>query len=273
MIGGTGMISCNRWRFGKALPTAFLFLVVIFSDGAFAGEGSQPNLDGGEAWPSPVMDSETYGLFLADLLEYEPSSSSGESGNINWDLLAWRGGDISRIWFKSEGRQNATLNRGGEGDVRLLYGHLISPFFDVQAGVRYERGWGRDAASRFQAVLSLQGLAPYSFDIEPELYISNRGEVSFRFTAEQDFLFTQRLILQPRLETGVSLQSVPSFGEGAGLNDLTLGARLRYEFWREFAPYVGVSWENQFGGTADFSRRAGRSVRSLSAVAGLRVWI
>jgi copper resistance protein B len=232
----------------------------------------QPEAMDRSNWPSPVMDEESYGLFLLDLLEFSPRKKAEGSGDLGWDLLAWRGGDVNRLWIKTEGSQAATLRQGGGADLRVLYGKLITAFFDLQAGLRYERTWGDTSASRWQAVLGLQGLAPYSFDIEPEIYISNRGEISFRFTAEQDLLFTQRLILQPRIETGASFQKVDRFSEGAGWNDLNLGLRLRYEIHREIAPYLGVSWEKLFGQTAKMARAAGRDSTEISALIGIRAW-
>jgi copper resistance protein B len=51
-----------------------------------------------------------------------------------------------------------------------------------------------------------------------------------------------------------------------------LGLRLRYEIVREFAPYIGVSWERKVGKTADFARDEGEDVDSLAFVTGIRFW-
>jgi copper resistance protein B len=48
--------------------------------------------------------------------------------------------------------------------------------------------------------------------------------------------------------------------------------RLRYEIRREFAPYVGVSYERSFGDTADFVRAHGESAGSTRFIVGLRAW-
>lgn len=238
---------------------------------ARAAENSgQANLSPGTDWPSPVDDSETHGLLLLDLFEYNPKGG----GAFRWDLLGWRGGDYNRLWIKSEGIQNATLSQGGIADVQLLFGRLISAYFDVQVGLDYNRSWGRaDAADRFQLALGIQGLVPYSFDIEPTLFISQRGEVSGRFTASQDFVFSQRLIAQLRLETNAAIQHAHAFDIGSGLNDISLGLRLRYEFLRELAPYVGIIWNHLFGETADYARRSGAEPAGFALVGGLRAWL
>ncbi len=85
-------------------------------------------------------------------------------------------------------------------------------------------------------------------------------------------MLSQRLVLQPRLEANAALQSREEFGIGSGLNDVELGLRLRYEIRREFAPYIGVTYAESFGGSADFARREGESVRRFSVVAGVRMW-
>ena len=176
-------------------------------------------------WPSPTADSETYGYLLFDNFEYQ--SGSGPDA-LRWDVLGWRGGDVHRFWFKSEGRQNISLNRGSEYEVQALYGKLIAPFFDLQAGLRFDKRIERDSKpTRLYAVLGLQGLAPYRFDIEPTLFLSQKGKLSGRFTGTYDVLLSQRLILQPRLETNFALQKDEEIGTGAGFNDVEAGFRLR----------------------------------------------
>jgi copper resistance protein B len=253
----------------NTLITLLLSLFVVHF--AFAQVDPTPStLKPNSDWPSPVDDSEIYGFFLADLFEY---NTSGRAGALEWDFMGWRGGDYNRFWFKSEGEQSGSLLTGGIGDVQALYGRMIAPFFDLQAGVEYYRFWGTNhSAGRFQAVLGLQGLSPYSFEIEPIMFISQAGDVSFRFTASQDFLFTQRAILQFRFETNAAIQSVEQFGIGSGFNDLTLGMRLRYEFRRELAPYIGVTWSALFGGRSSFEQNAGPDVQGVAFVAGIRAW-
>jgi copper resistance protein B len=48
--------------------------------------------------------------------------------------------------------------------------------------------------------------------------------------------------------------------------------RLRYEITRKFAPYIGVTWNRQFGETADFTRMRGGDPSEVQAVAGVRLW-
>lgn len=202
---------------------------------------------------------------LIDRLETRVNDS-GES--YLWDAQGWYGGDIDKLWIKTEG-EGSFGEKVEDIEVHALWSRSITPWFDVQAGARYDF---QPNPERGYAVLGLQGLVPYLFEIDAAAFVSNEGDVSARVEAEYELLITQRLILQPRAEINLAVQEVRELGIGSGVNDVELGLRLRYEFAREFAPYVGVSYERKFGETADFARDEGESVDQFSFVAGLRVW-
>lgn len=225
-----------------------------------------------KAWPSPVDDQERQSYFLADLLEHRWTR---DQDLLRWDVFGWYGGDYNRIWFKSEGRQVTAAGSGGYAEAQLLYGRLISPFLDLQAGIRRDQLWANDSGSpsRSFAVLGLQGLVPYRFDIEPTLYLSDDGDVSARATAVYDMYLSQRLILQPRLEGNAASRGREKFGVGAGLNDVEIGLRLRYEIRREFAPYLGISWGRSYGDSAEYLRRQSEDVDVFALIAGIRMWL
>ncbi|HEY5870675.1 MAG TPA: copper resistance protein B [Candidatus Tectomicrobia bacterium] len=235
------------------------------------GTPTLPNLADRSGWPSPVDDTATYSFLLFDLLEYQRNTDGLDA--LRWDILGWLGGDSNRFWFKSEGRKVFSSREGSEVEVQALYGRLIAPFFDLQVGLRYDQRLQRGAnPTRVYAVLGLQGLAPYWFDIEPTLFISNKGQVSARLTATYDVLLSQQLILQPRLETNVAFQKDEAIGIAAGFNDVELGGRLRYEIRREFAPYIGVTWKESIGATHRLTVREGGDPSHLAFVAGVRLW-
>lgn len=231
-------------------------------------DNDEPNFETPEDWPEPINDSKTYSLFLVEKLEYR---GQDEADLFNWEIASWVGGDYERLWIKSEG--DVGLENGdGEAEVQLLYGKLFSPFWDFQAGVRYDQSFGsEDNQGRAFGAIGVQGLAPYLFEIDAAMFVSQDGDVSARFVTEYQLLLSQRLILQPELETNLAVQTVEEFGVGAGINDIDLGVRLRYEFSRQFAPYVGVNWSRKFGETADLAREEGESVDDLSVVGGMRL--
>ena len=74
------------------------------------------------------------------------------------------------------------------------------------------------------------------------------------------------------IEFNLSAQAVPENRIGSGLSNAELGLRLRYEIAREFAPYIGVSYDRKIGDTARFARLAGEDVSSTSLVMGVRFW-
>lgn len=206
---------------------------------------------------------------LSEVLELAPDLDARPA---RYDLLAWAGGAVNRGWFKADG-EHATRGEGGEAELQLLYGRLVTPFWDAQIGLRFDVAYGSDdRRTRTHLALGLQGLAPGWFELEPTLLVSQHGDVSANLTASYDLLFTQRLVLQPRLEARAAIQDVPEFGVGPGFNDIELALRARYELRREFAPYVGVLWSRRFGEAADYARAGGEPARQLSWVAGLRLW-
>jgi len=142
-------------------------------------------------------------------------------------------------------------------------------YWNLQAGLRQSFQSGPD---RPYAVLSVEGLAPYWFEIEGSLFLSSKGNLLARAEAYYDQRITQRLILQPRVELNFAAQDVRENRIGSGLSDAELGLRLRYEIRREFAPYVGISWERRVGDTARFRRAAGEDAQGTSFVAGIRFW-
>jgi copper resistance protein B len=240
------------------------------SDSADSNTQSPPGTVG-KNWPAPVDDSQIYHMALFELLEYQAYNAGPP--NLAWDFDSWLGGDYNRLWFKTEGEQKLGHESGFQGDFQLLYGRLISPFWDFQVGLRYNRITApyRGAASRTYAVIGLQGLAKQWFDVEPALYLSNRGEVSLGFTATVDYFLTQRVVLQPRFEAKASIQGDKKFNTASGADETDIGLRVRYEVRREFAPYVGVTWLQRYGGTAASARSEGEPARPIAFVAGVQL--
>lgn len=201
---------------------------------------------------------------LFDVLEYSPSLPDRLA---NVEMLSWYGGSRKRVWLLADAEQNTKGNREGEAEVQLLYGRLADPYFDAVAGVRVDREWKGDGQTRAFLVLGLIGLAPYRFEFQPAVFVSSKGELSARLEASYQILVTQRLIAEPEIEVNAALQKVPESELRQGLNDYDLQFRLRYEFRREFAPYIGWSRLRTFGDGSTGS--AGAQTRF---VVGLRLW-
>lgn len=207
----------------------------------------------------------TFHKVLFNLAEYQ--ARNGRDG-YRWDASAWFGGDINRLAVKSEG-EGSFGEPIDHGEVQALWSHAVDPYWNVQGGIRQDFGKGPD---RTYAVLGIEGIAPYWFDLGASAYVSTKGDILARIEGDIDQRITQKLILQPRLEANFAAQDIPENGIGSGLSNVELGLRLRYEITREFAPYVGVSWDRKIGDTARMARSAGERASSASLVAGIRFW-
>lgn len=202
--------------------------------------------------------------FQGDRAEYR--AREGGDGYL-WDVQGYYGGDLDKFWFKSEGE--GTFGDSPESaEIQGLWSHAIGPWWDLQAGVRQDL----TGPERTHAVLGVQGLAPYMFEVDAAAFLSTKGDLTARVEAELDQRVTQRLILQPRAEVNLSAQDIPELGVGAGLDSVELGLRLRYEFAREFAPYVGIEQEWKVGQSADYARLAGEDPSVTNYVVGVRFW-
>ena len=80
------------------------------------------------------------------------------------------------------------------------------------------------------------------------------------------------MILQPLIEVNWHAQDDARRGIGAGLSTAEAGLRLRYEFRREIAPYIGLLYARKFGATADFARAVGAEPSDTRLVAVARLW-
>jgi copper resistance protein B len=202
---------------------------------------------------------------LWNVAEYQ--FRKGRDG-YEWDGEGWYGGDINRLWVKSEGE--GAFGEGLEkAEVQALYSRAIDPYWNVQAGLRYDF---KPNPSRVYATIGLEGLAPSFFDVEGALFLSNKGELMARAEGSYDQRITQRLILQPRAEINFAAQNSREIGVGAGLSDAEVGVRLRYDIRRELAPYLGVQYRRAFGRTRDYLRAEGEDAAGWSFLAGIRTW-
>ncbi len=201
---------------------------------------------------------------MADRAEYR--ARQGKDGYL-WDLQGYYGGDINKFWFKSEG-EGSFGEPIEDAEIQALYSRAIAPFFDLQAGVRQDL----TGPERTHAVVGIQGLVPYMFELDGAAFLSNKGDLTARIEAEYDQRITQRLILQPRAEVNLSAQDIPELGIGAGFDTVELGMRLRYEIAREFAPYIGIEQEWKLGDSRDFARADGEDPSVTNYVVGVRFW-
>ncbi len=190
-------------------------------------------------------------------------STKGDT-DYDWDAQGWIGGDENRLWVKSTGN----LGRGPDrADVQVLYSHALSEFWDVQAGVRE----AVEPASRTYGVLGVQGLAPYWFAIDAAAFLSDQGRLSARLEGNYELTLTQRIFTEPYAVVRAAAAKDAKLLEGAGITDTEAGLRVRYEFSRKIAPYVGVAWTHRYGETARLWKAAGGEADEASLRMGVRL--
>ncbi|MHB1236131.1 MAG: copper resistance protein B [Gallionella sp.] len=217
------------------------------------------------ALPGPrqlrLADEHNFGALLVNQLE---QVYTGNGNTTAYDAQAWFGRDYDRMVIKAEG--------GGklqDARTELLWGHAVASYWDMQLGARHDSGTG---PNQDWLAMGVQGLAPYWFAMDATAYAGDNGKTAFRLAAEYELLFTQQLILQPRVEINLYGKNDPARDIGSGLSDAISGMRLRYEFTRQFAPYVGIEWAGKFGETANFARVAGAKTSGTRWVTGVRFW-
>jgi copper resistance protein B len=210
-------------------------------------------------------DAGARSMLLIDRLERSASTSVDYA--TAWEAEGWWGSDINRLWLKSEGERGSDGTQ--DGRLEALWSHAWTSFWDWQVGARQDFGQG---PNRQWAAFGVEGLAPYWFETQATFYVGEQGRTAARFEASYELRFTQRLILQPKLELNLYGKGDPQRGISSGLSDMQAGLRLRYEFSRKFAPYVGVNWTRRFGNHDNIPGALDLQARETTWVAGVRFW-
>jgi len=250
----------------------------VTHEGHESGEAARPALrvpipvltDADRQAANPVSSTHASGdtsIHSYTLINRLEAWDANPGAAIGWEGGGWIGQDIKRLWWRTEGERVDGSTEAA--NLEALYGHAFSPWWDWVVGVRQDF---KPAGDRSFAAIGLQGLAPQWFEVLVTGYLGTGGQTMARFEAEYELLITNRLVLQPLLDSVLHGKSDPARGIGAGLTTIEVGARLRYEFTRRFAPYAGVSYERAFGKTADLRRAAQEDEGDLRVVAGVRIW-
>ncbi len=213
--------------------------------------------------------------FGAVLFDQNEIRSTGR-GNPIYALegSAFYGTDYHRVWFNT--RVETNRDRGGleRAELQALYSRLLAYYWDIQAGVRHDfRIDPREGTpARTYGMVALQGLAPGFFEVQLQAFFGEGGVALARAAASYDILITNRLILQPEFELNFASGWDRDALIAPGLYRMEAGLRLRYEITREFAPYIGYSFESLTGGASGLSRRLGEKPSQSTVVAGVRIF-
>lgn len=245
-------------------------LITLAADSEHSGHGSGPGKPLPPGWEPAVHDQAINTFTSFQKAEFR-TGDAPDAAVV--DAEGWIGGDYQRLWWKADGEQETKGAKAGEIELQALYSRLFSPFWDFQTGIRVDRLYsGRKRNTTGYYVVGLEGLAPYWFEVEPALFVSEKGKASLRVTSSYDQLITQRWVIQPRIDLNAALQNDTRRNLATGFNDIEVGLRLRYDIRRQFSPYVGVTWRRVLGATAGLARRTGEDISTTSVVFGLRTW-
>jgi len=207
-----------------------------------------------------------YGMQVEEL---ELRRGDETEDRLVWNLDAFVGKDEVRFRWLSQGEydRKGTSFEGLEN--QFVAQTPVSTFFDVKAGVRIDTPKGPD---RWYGVIGLTGLAPQWFDVEADLFVSEKGDASGRLKAEYELLITNRLILIPSADLNIAFSDDADIEIQSGPTSTELGLRLSYDVVdRLFSPYVGVVYESKLGDTADFARSEGKDFQTWFGVVGARM--
>ncbi len=173
------------------------------------------------------MDDDPFVATLAfDRLEM---FRDNDANALEWELHGWAGGRGDRFEWRSRGER---VGDARDGELELLWWHAAGPWWNRTLGVRHDSG---DGGQRDWLAVGVEGVAPYKIDVAATLYAGEHG-IGARVEGSYDLLLAQRLVLQPRLEADAYA------GSDAPRDSFEAGLRLRYEFTRQFAPYLGYAW-------------------------------
>ena len=135
-----------------------------------------------------------------------------------------------------------------ETAVQLMYSRNVAPYWDVQVGARYlgNAAWHTDRA-QFDAVLGVQGLAPYFFETEAYFYVGADDRYSLSLETERDYLLTQKWIVKPYLNANIVISDHSAYAQKTGLNLFELGFETRYEINKKLMPFIDVVYRYDKG--------------------------
>lgn len=181
------------------------------------------------------------------------------------EAQGWLGKDLNKLWVKVDAE--SVDGQLEEAELQFLYSKAIAPYWDFQVGWRHD---SRPTPTRDWLAIGFQGVAPYFFEVDVAAFLGQEGQTALRIEAEYEVMLTQKLVLTPEVTFDFYGESDPTLDIGSGLSSSEVGLRLRYEIRREFAPYIGVNWDQKYGETSNFANAADEKSSDVQFVAGIR---
>jgi len=215
-------------------------------------------------------DAQEVGLVYYGLQTEEFEYRLGDEGE---DITAWNGDafigtDEIKLRLLSEGEYDINAGKFETLENRLVLQMPVSDFFDAKAGFRLDAPKGPD---RWYGIVGVAGLAPQWFEIDADLFLSEKGDLSARLDVEYEVLLTNRLILTPSADINFAFSDDTEIGIKSGFTSLEMGLRLSYDVIdRAFSPYIGLVYETKLGDTEDLVSAEGEDTAAWSGVVGAK---
>ena len=206
--------------------------------------------------------------------EFLPSEADGA---LEWDIDAWTGRDLYKVWIKSSGELSKSDGAGSEfeeANIELVYSRAVYTTWDQQFGVRHDFKPSPDGKTRDWLSFGYIGTAPYFVEVDARIFIGDESSSQLLIELEREIMLTQEWVLTPELDIVANGRTNTQFNEGPGLAEIEFSLRLGYEAKgnRKFQPFVGLSARQTFGDTRRFEKLEGNKSGDFKAMLGIHSW-
>ena len=217
--------------------------------------------------PLWAMEDHEPSVWAVKVDELEGHRQSGGSG-LAWHVAVGGGTDLDQVWLETEGER--TGGSTDEHEISLYYRRALTPFWNLHAGWRGDRGHG---AGRDWLLVGLRGDAPFHIDTGLDLYVGDNDRAALEVELEKVFRVTRRWLFVPGFEATFHSRDDAAAATGSGLSRIEAAVRLGYELTPRLVPYAGLVWEKNQGNTARYLRDEGRRTEAGRIVLGVRFWL
>jgi len=239
----------------RSLNTFILLIVVLGNDIAAMGD-------------DPLLTK------LMSELEYLPNE---DDGVLEWDVDAWVGRDLQKVWLKSSGEfANSEIE---EANLELVYSRAVFSTWDQQFGIRHDFKSDQDhsdqgSKARNWVSFGYIGTATYFVDVDARVFFGEESSAQLLVELEREIMLTQQWVLTPEMDIVANGRTQQQFGEGSGLSEIEFSVRLGYESNgnRKIQPFIGLTANQTFAGTRRFEKAEGNSSTNVEAMFGVHFW-
>lgn len=185
-------------------------------------------------------------IYTNTLLENKWMQDRHGQGEFMSSLSSWVGTDENKLFVKAN--ISKAENEKYQGDISTLYSRNIATFWDAQAGIRYRQDKNKILDQRaIDAVVGIQGLAPYFFQTDAHVYVGQHEYVALELRMTRDILLTQKLIVEPYVEATMVAHDQAKSASRTGLSEMEVGIQTRYEINRRIMPFLDLAYRYEQG--------------------------